>query len=114
MPLTGASWRASATSEANPLPRLAAAPRRLLGGARLAAHNAVARAWAAAAADFSRSNCSTCARSAASPAARIDIEHTFEHKTDATPGFLTKSAHRSVSCCAARYRSSTCGVGSAS
>ena len=69
LPRTGESWRANATSEAKPRPRLAfGTPAASSAARRLAAHNAVARACPAAAADFIRSNSSTLARSAASPA----------------------------------------------
>ena len=68
-PHAGASWRARATSLARPCPRLAAGtPAVFSASARWAAHRAVARAWAAAAADFRCSQRSMTARSSASDA----------------------------------------------
>ena len=80
------------TSEANPFPRRAAGTRPPLAARRVAAHSAVARACAAAAADFSRSHRSTSARSAASPAASSisnklsNMTPTLNHATDRSRG----------------------------
>ena len=99
LPRTGASRRANATSEANPLPRRAAGtPAASSEAHRVAAHNAVARACAAAAADFNRSNRSTSARSAASPAngsisnKLSNMTPTLNHATDNPPASVGQPA----------------------